>query len=91
MASIDIFEAIRHVVTVHLATAGRRQIFEGTTRATAFEGLRPPVGRTFKVKDIAAAFEALERGGGFGKIVLTLSTVRTRPRRLGTSVTHNRH
>lgn len=72
VASIDIFQAIRHAVTVHVATAGSRESFEALTRAMAFRRLRPPVGRLFKATEIHVAFDALGKGGGFGKLVLTL-------------------
>lgn len=69
-ARFDIFEAIRHAVTVRIATAGSRHDFEALTRALEQHRLRPPVDRVFAVADFPSAFEQLQRGGQFGKIVL---------------------
>lgn len=70
-ARFDIFEAIRHAVTLRIATAGSRRDFEALTRAMEQHQLRPPIDRVFSVADYLLAFEHLQRGGHFGKVVLT--------------------
>jgi NADPH:quinone reductase-like Zn-dependent oxidoreductase len=69
-ASIDIFEAIRHAVTINLATAGSRTSFESLLRALSHLKIRPVVGRVHPVSKLSDAFRDLERGGTFGKIVV---------------------
>lgn len=70
-ARFDIFEAIRHAATLRIATAGSRRDFEALTRAMEQHRLRPPIDRVFPVAEYPAAFEHLQRGGHFGKVVLT--------------------
>lgn len=71
-AQIDIFEAIRRAVTIHVATAGPRVAFEALVRFLELRGLTPLVGRTFAGDDPRPALEALEAGGHVGKIVMSL-------------------
>jgi NADPH:quinone reductase-like Zn-dependent oxidoreductase len=70
-ASFDIFEAIRHAVTIKIATAGSRRSFESLNRALEQERLRPPIERVFPVSHFRDAFAHLERGGHFGKVALS--------------------
>jgi NADPH:quinone reductase-like Zn-dependent oxidoreductase len=70
-AGLDIFEAIRHAATIHVATAGHRESFEDMVRAMELHGLRPPIAARFPVEDFAGGLEALKAGGHFGKVVLT--------------------
>jgi NADPH:quinone reductase-like Zn-dependent oxidoreductase len=77
-ATIDLFEAIRHAVTIHVATAGHRASFESLARALDQHQLHPVVGDQYSIDEIPDAFEAMARGGHFGKIVIQL----TRPKAL---------
>lgn len=70
-AGLDIFEAIRHAATIHVATAGHRQSFEDMVRAMELHQLRPPIGLALPVEDFAGGLEALKTGAHFGKVVLT--------------------
>lgn len=70
-ASIDIFDAIRHAVTIHVAAAGHRRSFEEAVKAFELHRLRPPVARAFEVTEIVDALNALKDGGHLGKLVLT--------------------
>lgn len=70
-ARFDIFDAIRHGVTLRVATAGSRRDFEALTRALEQHRLRPAIDRVFPVSEFCRAFAHLERGGRFGKTVLT--------------------
>jgi D-arabinose 1-dehydrogenase-like Zn-dependent alcohol dehydrogenase len=69
-ASFDIFEAIRRTTTPHIATAGNRAGFEAMVRAMELHGIRPAISRDFPVDQIAAAFECLQQGGHFGKVIV---------------------
>jgi NADPH:quinone reductase-like Zn-dependent oxidoreductase len=70
-AAFDIFEAIRHFVTIRIATAGSRQSFEALVRVLEERKLRPAIDRAFPVSEFREAFGYLERGGHFGKVALT--------------------
>ena len=70
-ASFDIFEAIRHAVTIRVATAGHRQSFEALVRVMERQKIKPPVDRVFPVKDFRAALDYLAGGGRFGKVGLS--------------------
>jgi NADPH:quinone reductase-like Zn-dependent oxidoreductase len=69
-AKIDIFDAIRHGTTIHVATAGNRRSFEELARAMEFHGIRPAISRRFNLRAFREALDELARGGHFGKIVL---------------------
>jgi NADPH:quinone reductase-like Zn-dependent oxidoreductase len=71
VANIDIFEAIRHATTIHVATAGHCRSFEDMVRAMDLHAIRPPIGRSYPLTQLADAFNELAQGGRFGKIVLT--------------------
>jgi NADPH:quinone reductase-like Zn-dependent oxidoreductase len=51
---------------------GSRADFEAMNEFIGRHGLRPVVDRVFAFEDAPAAFELMERGGPFGKIVITL-------------------
>ena len=51
---------------------GSREMFEAMNRAIAFHKMRPVVDRVFPVDELAGAFEHMERGAHFGKIVIRL-------------------
>lgn len=70
-ASFDIFVAIRHGVTIQIATAGSRRSFEALVRLMEEQKIRPVVDRSFCVSEFRAAFDYLSRGGQFGKVVTT--------------------
>jgi len=55
---------------VHIATAGSRAAFEAMVQAMELHAIRPAISRDFPVDQIAAAFECLQQGGHFGKVVV---------------------
>jgi D-arabinose 1-dehydrogenase-like Zn-dependent alcohol dehydrogenase len=71
-ATLDIYDAIRHGATIHVATAGSRASFEAMNRALELHAVRPVVGRVFRVEHWADAFEHLARGGQLGKVAIAL-------------------
>lgn len=71
-AELDIFDAIRHAVTVHVATAGNRSDFEALAAVMEAGGLTPTIGRLFEGDDPRPAFAALAAGGVAGKVALRL-------------------
>lgn len=52
---------------------GSREIFEAMNRAIALSGLRPAVGDVFEYKNASAAFQHMQAGAHFGKIVVRVS------------------
>ncbi|MEO5867629.1 MAG: NAD(P)-dependent alcohol dehydrogenase [Sphingomonas sp.] len=69
-ASLDIFTAIRHGVTIHIATAGNRDSFEAMVRAMEANAIHPPVAAAFPVAQFRDALDYLARGGHLGKVLL---------------------
>jgi D-arabinose 1-dehydrogenase-like Zn-dependent alcohol dehydrogenase len=61
---------IRRATAVHIATAGSRAAFETMVRAMELHAVRPAISGDFPVEQIAAAFECLQQGGHFGKVVV---------------------
>jgi NADPH:quinone reductase-like Zn-dependent oxidoreductase len=72
-ATIDLFEAIRHAVTIHVATAGHRSSFESLLRALDQHQVRPVIGEQYTIDQVPEAFDRMARGGHFGKIVIQLA------------------
>ena len=70
-AAFDIFDAIRHAVTIQVAAAGNRHSFEALLRVIDQQKIRPVVDRTFRMAEFREAFDYLASGGHFGKVVLT--------------------
>jgi NADPH:quinone reductase-like Zn-dependent oxidoreductase len=70
-SSLDIFTAIRHGVTIHVATAGNRDSFEAMVTAMEANALHPPIAASFKTEQVREALACLAGGGHFGKVVLT--------------------
>ena len=70
-AVIDIFDAIRHATTIHVATAGSRRSFEALVRVMQMQAIRPVVAKAFPVAAIGPALQHLSAGGHAGKVVLT--------------------
>jgi NADPH:quinone reductase-like Zn-dependent oxidoreductase len=71
-AELDIFEAIRHAVTLHVATAGHRTDFEALAAFMEAHRLTPHLGCVLAGDDPKPAFAALAAGGIAGKVVLAL-------------------
>ena len=69
---IDIYDAIRHAVTICLASAGNRDSFEALVAGINRGGIRPPIGALHRTRDLREPLEMLAAGGVFGKHVLTL-------------------
>lgn len=55
---------------LHGITVGSRLMFEQMIRAMALHETRPVIDQTFGFDDSRAAFELMQRGGHFGKIVI---------------------
>lgn len=53
-------------------TVGSRDHFEDMCRAIAVNGIEPVVDKTFPFDDARAAFDLMESGGHFGKIVVEI-------------------
>ena len=67
---IDIFEAIRHAVTINVGMAGHRTSFEAMIRAIEVKDLPEWRGRSTKASEFRLALARIAQGGHLGKIVL---------------------
>jgi hypothetical protein len=65
------FDAIRRAVTIHVGSGGSRASFEALVRALEVNFISPHVGEIFPSSELQGAMLALERGGHFGKLVLS--------------------
>ena len=72
-AEIDVFEAIRHAVTISMGRGGHRTSFEAMARAMSANVIRPIIDTIFPASDVLAAFEHLAAGNLAGKVVLDFS------------------
>ncbi|WP_024506472.1 NAD(P)-dependent alcohol dehydrogenase [Bradyrhizobium sp. ARR65] len=72
IADLDIFTAIRHATTIHVATAGNRENLEDFVRAAERHKIRPVIAKAFRAEQIRDAFAFLARGGHLGKVGLIL-------------------
>ena len=73
-AVVDVRRLLGPMVRVQGIAVGSRSRFEAMNRAIAAHGLRPVVDSTFPLEAAAEAFALMERGGHFGKIVISLAT-----------------
>jgi D-arabinose 1-dehydrogenase-like Zn-dependent alcohol dehydrogenase len=69
---IDIFEAIRHAVTINVGMAGHRASFEAMIRAIEVNRICSTRGAIYKASEFRLALARLAQGGHLGKIVLEL-------------------
>jgi NADPH:quinone reductase-like Zn-dependent oxidoreductase len=72
-AEVDVRRLLGPMVRVQGIAVGSRSRFEAMNRAVAAHGLRPVVDRVFPLEAAAEAFALMERGGHFGKIVVSLA------------------
>ncbi len=71
-AEIDIFEAIRHAVTIAMGRGGHRTSFEAMVRAMEVQGTRPVIDTVFAAGEVHQALDRLDGGGLAGKVILTI-------------------
>ncbi len=57
-------------VTVNGIYVGSREMFEGMNQAIAEAGLKPVVDRVFPFAEAKAAYQYLQSGSHFGKVVI---------------------
>lgn len=70
---ISIPEMFRTNARIQGITVGNRDHFEDMCRAIAANDLAPVVDRTFALENTRAAFDLMQAGGHFGKIVVEMS------------------
>ncbi len=70
LADLDVFTAIQHATTIHLARGGNRTDFESLVETLERHHIRPAVDRVFPLEKLTDAFEHLSHGGHFGKVVI---------------------
>ena len=57
---------------IHGITVGSREHFESMTRAIEANGIKPVIDKRFSLDEARDAFECMQAGAHFGKIVVTL-------------------
>jgi NADPH:quinone reductase-like Zn-dependent oxidoreductase len=72
-ATIDVRRLLGPMVRVQGIAVGPRSRFEAMNRAITTHGLQPVIDRTFPLEQATDAFALMERGGHFGKIVISLA------------------
>ena len=77
MAGIDmgitVFPLIIKNANIHGIGAGNRDSYEAMMAFVDLHGLQPPIAATLPMGDHSAAFELLQHGSPFGKVVLDLT------------------
>jgi NADPH:quinone reductase-like Zn-dependent oxidoreductase len=71
-STIDINILFNSIATLRVVAAGSRAHFVAMNRAIAEHRLRPVIDRVFPFTDVLAAFRYYERGGAFGKVVISV-------------------
>ena len=71
-APLSVIPILMSSLAIQGITVGSRDDFEAMNKAIAQHQLKPAIGRVFPFADTVAAFRLMERGGHFGKIVLSL-------------------
>ena len=56
---------------IHGVTVGSREHFESMTRAIEANGIKPVIDKRFTLDESRDAFESMQAGAHFGKIVVT--------------------
>jgi len=70
-APINTYEFVTKNIELHGIETGSAQMYADLARFIDNHGLKPVIDSTYPATQIAAALRRLERGGHFGKIVLT--------------------
>lgn len=71
-AELDMTALIRRSVAIQATSGGSRASFEALVRAMEARSIRPMVDRVFAKSELRAAFDHLERGRPFGKVVVRM-------------------
>ncbi len=69
---VAVSSIFRQNAKLHGITVGSRVMFENMIRAMTLHQTRPVIDQEFDFDDSRSAFELMERGGHFGKIVINL-------------------
>ena len=69
---VDILAVLRKSIHLNGIYVGSRSMFERLNAAIEINGLEPVIDRVFSLRDARAAFEHLQSGNHFGKVVLAL-------------------
>ncbi|MBL27175.1 MAG: NAD(P)-dependent alcohol dehydrogenase [Rhodospirillaceae bacterium] len=71
-ATVKIPTLIGPMIRIGSIAVGPRAAFEAANRAIEAHGLKPVIDRTFGFGEVREAFDLMQKGGHFGKIVITL-------------------
>lgn len=69
---ISVLPILMHQIRIAGIYVGSREMYQRMNRAIEFHQMRPVVGKMFPFVDTLAAYQYLESGSHFGKIVITL-------------------
>src|SRR5215469_16062206 len=69
-AATEIFAIVPKLLTVFGIYVGSREMFEGMNRALEQTQIRPVIDKVFPFEEAPQAFDYLERGSHFGKVVI---------------------
>ncbi len=69
---VDVLTVLRKSIYLNGVYVGSRSMFEGLNAALAANRIEPVIDKVFPLEDARAAFEHLQNGSHFGKVVLSL-------------------
>jgi NADPH:quinone reductase-like Zn-dependent oxidoreductase len=72
-AGIDVRSVFTKSVHINGIYVGSRAMFQRMNAAISANNLKPVIDRTFPLSEAGAAFEHMQKGSHFGKIVLSLN------------------
>lgn len=71
-ASVQLFQIVPKLLNVYGIYVGSREMFDHMNRALAENHVRPVIDRVFEFQDAPQAYQYLESGAHFGKVVIRL-------------------
>ncbi len=71
--AFDLIPILMRQIRIHGVFVGSKTLFSAMNRVIEHSQIRPVIDRTFDFKDAPAAFDHLESGAHFGKVVINIS------------------
>jgi NADPH:quinone reductase-like Zn-dependent oxidoreductase len=71
-AEVNTVNILHHHIRVQGIFVGSREMFEQMNRAISANNIKPVIDRTFESEEAKQAFEMMESGAHFGKIVVKI-------------------
>ena len=69
---VDVLAVLRKSITMHGIYVGSREMFARLNQAIVVNRIKPVIDRSYPLQEARSAFEAMQGGQHFGKIVLNL-------------------